>query len=424
MEQKVFEYDFLDNLEVTDKIHSFLEKDENKRLFKLVSRYGKTRLKATQFVGIVQIEDILIEVLPKLNKDGEKEDKKRELALKNFLFMLNYSRKLRNLKTSDIKNDKISNSILEVFIYLYAKNLFELLKINPNRFYVVVEEESGFLKGTWRLSEQLSQAPHLKHRFYVAYDEFTDNNLLNQVFKYVAKMLIYKTKNETNRKILQNILLMLTEIEDIPRPNKAELEKVKFTRLNKEFEPVFNLAKMFLEKLISAGTNQKDKSYSFMFNMNDLFEEFIAEFIKQEEILKKTNDYHNSKLTAQASSQYLSKDPQAFQMKLDILISEGSTNQLIIDTKYKLLEKTDDKKQGVSQADAYQMYAYAKKYNCNRIILLYPQHLSKKLELNSYDFGDGICLEIKTVDLQIDLDKEKEKLKDGLIEILNTKKED
>jgi 5-methylcytosine-specific restriction enzyme subunit McrC len=416
---RVYEYDIIDNLDIDEKIHAFLERDDNKQLFKIVSKDRKARLKATQFVGIVQIEDTLIEVLPKLNKNNDD----RELALKNFLFMLNYSHKFHNLKTSDITNEKTKGSFLEVFIYLYAKNLFELLKINPNRYYVVVEEDSGFLKGSWRLSEQLSQAPHLKHRFFVSYDEFTDNNLLNQVFKYVAKMLIYKTKNQVNKKFLQNILLLLTEIDDIPRPSSPELEQIKFNRLNKEFEPVFNLAKMFLEKMISAGNNQKDKSYSFMFNMNDLFEEFIAEFIKQENILKEKEieeDFKDSKIIVQARSQYLSNDPKVFQLKPDILISKGKENQLIIDTKYKLLEETEDKKQGVSEADAYQMYAYAKKYKCNRIILLYPQHLSESKTYNNYEFGDGIRLEIKTVNLQRDLENEKENLKKELIKILKT----
>jgi len=409
-----FEYEFIDGLEYNENLIKFLEKEENKGIFQEVSLHGKTKIKATQFVGVIQIENTIIEVLPKLYKDKDK----KNLALKNFLFMLNYSYKLANLKDFDVSIDKMKGSILEVFIYLFAKNLFDLLKKNPNRFYVVVNEESGFLKGTWRLNEQLSQAPHLKHRFYVAYDEFTDNNFLNQVLKFVSKMLIFKSKNEINKKLLHNIILLLTEIDDITKPNRADLEKIQFNRLNKEYEPLLNLAKMFLEKMISAGNNQKQKSYSFMFDMNRLFEEFIAEFIKQDKVLE-TTEYHDSIFTAQASSKYLDESLKAFQMKPDILISNSDkVSQLIIDTKYKILEETNDKKQGVSQADAYQMYAYAHKYKCDRIILLYPQHLSESQNYNSYDFGDNKKLEIKTVDLHIDLKKEKETLKNELIKIL------
>ena len=281
---QVYEYDIIKDIEYNENIRKFLEREENKRIFQELSINGKTKLKATQFVGVVQIEDTLIEVLPKLSKSTDNS----KLALKNFLFMLNYSYKLHNLKEFDVNNNHMSGSILEVYIYLYAKNLFELLKRNPNRYYVVVNEESGFLKGTWRLSEQLSQAPHLKHRFYVAYDEFTDNNLLNQILKFVAKMLIFKSRNDNNKKLLHNILLLFTEIDDISKPVHSDFEKIKFNRLNKDYEPIFNLAKMFLEKLINSSNNLKEKSYSFMFDMNKLFEEFIAEFIWKEKVLKST----------------------------------------------------------------------------------------------------------------------------------------
>jgi 5-methylcytosine-specific restriction enzyme subunit McrC len=43
-----------------------------------------------------------------------------------------------------------------------------------------------------------------------------------------------------------------------------------------------------------------------------------------------------------------------------------------MDIKYKHLDETD-RKLGVTESDFYQMYAYAKRYACSRVILLYPQ---------------------------------------------------
>jgi 5-methylcytosine-specific restriction enzyme subunit McrC len=53
---------------------------------------------------------------------------------------------------------------------------------------------------------------------------------------------------------------------------------------------------------------------------------------------------------------------------------DGET-ALVIDTKWKRLAPIlDDPKQGVSQADIYQMMAYGRLYRCRRLILLYPHH--------------------------------------------------
>ncbi len=47
----------------------------------------------------------------------------------------------------------------------------------------------------------------------------------------------------------------------------------------------------------------------------------------------------------------------------------------MIDTKWKRISsRIDDPKQGVSQADVYQMMAYAQLYRAPRLTLLYPHH--------------------------------------------------
>lgn len=64
-----------------------------------------------------------------------------------------------------------------------------------------------------------------------------------------------------------------------------------------------------------------------------------------------------------------------FQTKPDILIRRGSDVVHVIDTKWKRLSsRMDDAKQGVSQADVYQMMAYGQLYRSPRLTLLYPHH--------------------------------------------------
>jgi 5-methylcytosine-specific restriction enzyme subunit McrC len=64
-----------------------------------------------------------------------------------------------------------------------------------------------------------------------------------------------------------------------------------------------------------------------------------------------------------------------FQTKPDILIKRQRQVVQVIDTKWKrIAAQVNDKKQGVSQADVYQMMAYGRLYNCSRLTLLYPHH--------------------------------------------------
>lgn len=48
---------------------------------------------------------------------------------------------------------------------------------------------------------------------------------------------------------------------------------------------------------------------------------------------------------------------------------------MVIDTKWKrIAARIDDPKQGVSQADVYQMMAYGRLYGCHRLMLLFLHH--------------------------------------------------
>ena len=59
----------------------------------------------------------------------------------------------------------------------------------------------------------------------------------------------------------------------------------------------------------------------------------------------------------------------AFQTKPDILIRSQGQVVAIIDTKWKLYEPGEKE---ASQADVYQMMAYAQVYQCPNVVLLYP----------------------------------------------------
>lgn len=414
--------------------NTLLDFDDNYPKNKLFSLNHKKEIKAGRFVGTMQHKGLKVNVYPKLfkthksndtNKELSAEDK--ELAIRNFMFMLSYGYNFDKLRQYDSAVDKVKDSFFEVLIYIFAWQLMEQLKANPNRSYVIVEEESNYLKGTWRLSEQLAKMPHLKHRFLVSYDEFTDNNELNRIFKYVARMLLFASSNSGNKTLLQNILLIYTEIDDIAKPDDAYLSRVRFTRMNQAYKPIFELAKMFLQNLSSQSLSSKISTFTFMFDMNVLFEQFIAGFIERKGLVPSELE-----MITQARSKALlkafkdKKIKKYFILKPDMLFKDRKhqkINKLIVDTKYKLLDDKDEKKYGVSQADAYQMYAYAMKYNCKRVILLYPKHLGmKELEKKDFTFNNSKnTLEIRTVDLCMDLKENQIDLKNKLIEILGEK---
>ena len=85
-----------------------------------------------------------------------------------------------------------------------------------------------------------------------------------------------------------------------------------------------------------------------------------------------------------------------FRLKPDIVIDGGL---VVADTKWKLFDE-ENKNQGVSQADMYQLFAYGKKYEgCKELLLIYPKSHTK-VEGKRYFFQDDLPLSVRFFDVK------------------------
>ncbi|MCX8107942.1 MAG: McrC family protein, partial [Verrucomicrobiae bacterium] len=161
-------------------------------------------------------------------------------------------------------------------------------------------------------------------------------------------------------------------------------------------------------------------------DMNQLFEEFIAEFIRRE--LRGVWQSSGWTFHAQSGTRHLlceQKDKNLFKLVPDIRFetAAGETadrqTTLIVDTKYKLLDPTAAKA-GIAEADAYQMFAYKERYRCPRVILLYPQGGDTLAYDFSADADSPPWLEVRSVNLRRSLrdTTEKQQLRNTLLKIV------
>lgn len=102
--------------------------------------------------------------------------------------------------------------------------------------------------------------------------------------------------------------------------------------------------------------------------METFFESYVATKLRQH---VGTDAY----LHTQDSRFSLFDTPRkAFGLRPDIVL-EKNGETFVLDTKWKLLSNKLSNA-GVSQADMYQMYAYSKKYDAKKVMLIYPRSKS------------------------------------------------
>jgi len=406
----LFEYELSNGFEWTEREQkeiAKLEKIIGDRLFDLTIYNGKLAIKARQYVGVFRLGDRTVEVLPKMYRSSDAATQKQE-AVRNLLYMLEYTNQLSIKQYSLTSLLQQDLDWFEILTRLFAMNLLEEWQRGAFRNYQAVSDTLPVLKGKWNLTEQLRR-PERKHLFAVTFDEFTADNQLNRVLRYVVERLYQLTRNFHNRQMLHELQQWMEEVTLLPKVNVEDLRLIPITRLNQRFEPLLNLARLFLENESLQLSSGNFQTFAFALDMNKLFEEFVINFIDRHRYEILPNHLQDCELLPQSvgAVRYLAQNHNlspVFQLKPDLVVRQSFNFPLIMDTKYKRL-KEGDLKLGVSQADFYQMYAYAQLYKCPSVLLIYPQVVGMS-ELKAKFAIEGGMITAATIDLCGDLSKQ------------------
>ncbi len=350
----------------------------NERAGAELIRLGRRDLRATSYVGVVRAGRETIQVLPKIDYATAETDAAGS-ATRNLLHMLAYAYgvSVRELKSADLATR--AGDWFELLTRLFATNLRTLLGQGMEHGYVREEETLPFLRGRWQLAQQLARRPHAQHLFDVSYDDYNPDTPLNRVLAYVVKALRVRTLDPQNRRLLADLGEFFAPVTLLPLIAAAQLDAVQFTRLNERFLPAFNLARLFLENLsplVRAGNTQ---AFAFMFDMNELFEAFVAAFMARHRWALLPASFADATLRVQSRgrtiylAQRVPEDAPAFRLYPDLTLEVGGWPALVVDTKYKRLQ-ADVTKAGVAEGDAYQMLAYCVRTGAATALMLYPEY--------------------------------------------------
>jgi len=406
------EYQKLERSEICCELEGFEKFLERNNLSNAL-KISPTGIKANYHVGVIKYKDFQLQILPKLiaKEDDSAEGDKR--ILENLIFMLSYTKKLDIKTTDSVDLSKTQNPFLEVLIKEYANSLFEALKRLTPKNYIQEENNLHYLKGKIKFSENIRYNCVCKSKFYCEYDEFSENNILNQLFLFVAKCLYEISQNSANKRVLKLIIDYFADVKFV-RFNKFSCEKIQLTRSQKFFEKPFKLAKMFVEKSSLDLSNNRFENISLVWDMNKLFEEFIYQVLRNTDGVNVTSQQIKRLLRDKSGS--TRRDT-----KVDIMVDD----EIVVDTKYKRFEGLSD----VANADIFQVSTYCRLHDKNCALLLYPQWNENDIEeqmfleycLNVKNQENKCYLKFASVDLRRNLRAENElnSLKERLKKILD-----
>jgi len=374
------------------------------------SRIGYIR--ALHWVGVIQVPGLQIEILPKT-------DAQEGTARKNLLLMMAACRRLP-LRERDIAGLALEKRpILEALIAVFAERLLNELRRGLDHEYVRREENSGFVRGKIVLPIHLRKNLAHAERVYVAYDEFLEDTLISQILKRASRVLLRQTRVAETQRLLREALLVLANVSVRPiRPR--HFREVRLSRQNERFRDLLDFCRLVLLENTPAPRAGETPTFSLLVQMNELFEEFVARMIRRHAVdlgLERSSVHIQGK----RRHRHLVRDEDGrlrYRLKPDVLITDGKQNAAaILDTKWKVLGDEGDLRP--SEADVYQLHAYAHRYRCPDNVLLFPS--APGLERRTFTFADAdppARLRVEFLDVSQDLSKDRSALVSQLREVL------
>ncbi len=329
--------------------------------YKTIEKYfsvGNRRIKFNNYVGVIQVKNLTIEILPKADNNGGGQTSKDKWH--NALIAMLKECKLIKLNT--ISNAKLklkSASILDLYYDLFLSETETIFKHGLRKNYRTVSENLNKVKGKILFTSHIRKNAIHKERFFVKHEIFDADNKLNQIL--LKALLILKT---IAHKQIHNIRInkLLLSFENISEENICEkwFEQLKFDRNTERYRQAITLAKLIILKYSPDLKGGNENVLAIMFDMNMLYENYVYRKLKALQM-----DPENPIIKVKEQNRTPFWESRG--LRADIIV-ETIDKRLVIDTKWKVLK--DNKP---SDPDLKQMFVYNLHYNTDLSILLYPK---------------------------------------------------
>lgn len=334
-----------------------------------VLEHGRKGLRARGVVGVIATPDCQLEILPKIEGGGETSVSDAILRTR-LIHMLAVAYDLPIEAGAMTHLGWQRDTVLDLLIRLFCSKLTDAVRQGMPRHYLEHEDDLPALRGRLDVTRQFSTRAASPQKLACRFDSLSPDIALNQVMRATVSKLSRLSGAPDNQRALRELGFVYADVANVS-PNALRWDRIGFDRTNRRWRDLLSFARLFLSDQYQQTSAGPVDGHALLFEMNVLFEKYV------EQVLSQALVGTGLRVSSQSGHRYclFEGDIGRFRTRPDLIVRDADGISLIIDTKWKrMIPRIDDPKQGVSQADVYQLMAYGRLYDCPNVMLLYPHH--------------------------------------------------
>ena len=366
-----------------------------------------TTLCSRQYVGVIEVEEVTIEILPKLDSDFENQERpdgdSARRVMDNLLWLLSSSGFLRLTEADRANLQRDEVRYLDLFAYLYSKNLLVQLQYGLPHAYLAHADDLHAVRGAFNFSEQITRNWNRMDRISCTWDEFTPDTTLNRVLKCAAQLLRNRVTYPVARGLLEECLIYYEDTASLtPLAALHAAQTLRWNRTNDRFRACFDLALRLLSSEGFRMAHDELRTFVFLLDMNQVFEAFVGAVLSTTFHVPVREQENIGYLLTEPSNRI--KQVPDFQWKIDdcYWIGDAKYKQLDLASEYYWDAEPDVVRSGsayLGPADIRQLTVYAELQRRNEkldkppdLAVFYPVTGERRTSITSRRAWNGSTL--------------------------------
>ncbi|UOE37301.1 McrC family protein [Chryseobacterium oryzae] len=321
-----------------------------------------------QFVGVIQVDNLTIEILPKIDRYESEDQENKTKWQKVLIEMLRVTKKLNIQQVGQANVSRQSIHLLDIYFEWFLNEVQLLIHQGLIKQYYKETGNVKALKGKLEFAGHINKNLVHKERFYTTHQVYDKDHLIHQILGQALEIISTLSKGNYLYSKCKTVQLNFPEVKSI-NANENTFTRILKSRKSAPYENALAIARLIILNYAPNISSGSEKMLALLFDMNSLWEEYVLVRLKQ---ACQDNDIavygQNSKLFWNGIT-----------IRPDIVIEKDNDIVLIIDTKWKNIDQSQP-----NTHDLRQMYVYNEYWKSKRSLLLYPSNNNNLNDFKSF----------------------------------------